>query len=170
MMAPAFVTRGSGFVGRNLIGRLCARGDEVRALARSDVAAEAVRTAGAESVRGDLDDEAALRAGTAGNDVVFHAAAQVGNWGRPEDFCRINVAGTERVIAAALAAGVPRLVHVSPEAVLVGQGAPAIVDADESWPRPARPLGLYPLTKAWPRRACWRRIRRSLLRWWYGRA
>jgi nucleoside-diphosphate-sugar epimerase len=41
--------------------------------------------------------------------------------------------------------GVPRLVHVSTEAVLVG-GRP-IVNADETWPRPARPIGLYPLTK-----------------------
>jgi nucleoside-diphosphate-sugar epimerase len=143
----AFVTGGSGFVGRNLIAALRERGDEVFALARSDAAAAAVRQAGAQPVPSDLSDEAALRAGMAGCDVVFHAAAQVGDWGRYEDFYRVNVLGTSHVLAAARAAGVPRLVHVGTEAVLVGIGARRIVQADETWPRAARPLGLYPLTK-----------------------
>ncbi|HZI04109.1 MAG TPA: NAD-dependent epimerase/dehydratase family protein, partial [Archangium sp.] len=38
-----FVTGGSGFVGQRLIAALKARGDEVRALARSDKAAGTVR-------------------------------------------------------------------------------------------------------------------------------
>src|SRR5215510_4977946 len=141
-----FVTGGSGFLGRALIAALRERGHAVRALARSDVAADAVRGAGAEPVPGDLDDERALREGMAGCEAVFHAAAKVELWGRREDFLRITVGGTERVIAAARAAGVPRLVHVSTEAVLAG-GAP-IVDADERRPLPERPLGLYPLSKA----------------------
>jgi nucleoside-diphosphate-sugar epimerase len=72
MATIAFVTGGSGFVGRNLIAALRARGYSVRALARSDSAAEQVRRAGAEPVRGDLEDEAALRRGMAGCDVVFY--------------------------------------------------------------------------------------------------
>jgi nucleoside-diphosphate-sugar epimerase len=145
-MSTAFVTGGSGFVGRNLIGALRARGDTVRALARSDAAAEAVRASGAEPVRGDLDDEAALRAGLQGCDVVYHAAAHVKEWGSYADFERVNVGGTERVIAAARACAVRRLVHVSTEAVLVGSGP--LVDVDETRPRPARPIGLYPRSKA----------------------
>lgn len=140
-----FITGGSGFVGVTLIGALRARGDEVRALARSAVAAGAVQGAGAEPVRGDLGDPAALRAGMAGCDLVLHLAARVGDWGRREDFYRDNVLGTEHVLAAARTVGVPRLVHVSTEAVLVG-GRP-LVNADETWPRPARPLGLYPWSK-----------------------
>src|SRR4051812_38112289 len=116
----AFVTGGSGFVGRNLIAALRESGAQVRALARSAAAMQAVERAGAEPVAGDLDDEAAMRAGMAGCDVVFHAAAQVGDWGNFADFYRANVAGTEHVLAAARASGVPRLVHVSTEAVLVG--------------------------------------------------
>jgi nucleoside-diphosphate-sugar epimerase len=144
-MARVFVTGGSGFVGRNLIAALRARGDQVRALARSDGAARAVRDAGAEPVHGDLDASRILWNAMNGCSVVFHVAATVADWGRAVDFHRINVEGTERVIEAALSAHVRRLVHVSTEAVLVG-GRP-IVRADESWPRPARPIGLYPLTK-----------------------
>ena len=49
----AFVTGGSGFVGRNLIQALVARGDDVCALARSDGSADAVQRVGAIPVRGD---------------------------------------------------------------------------------------------------------------------
>lgn len=142
----AFVTGGSGFVGRNLIGALRERGASVRALARSEAAAQAVRAAGAEAVIGDLDDESRLQTAISGCDTVFHAAAMLGDWGRYEDFHRVNVAGSARLLAAARRAGARRLVHVSTEAVLVG--GPTLVNADESWPRPPRPVGLYPLTKA----------------------
>src|SRR5437867_3999460 len=141
----AFVTGGSGFVGRNLIAALRARGDEVRALARSASAEDAVRRAGAEPVRGDLDDEAALARGMAGCGVVFRVAAAVEDGGPREHFERVNIEGTRRVTAAARAARVPRLVHVSTEAVLV-DGSP-IVRAEETRPLPARPIGLYPETK-----------------------
>lgn len=140
-----FVTGGSGFVGRRLIEALKARGDEVRALARSDKAAATVREVGAEPVRGDLDDAGALRQGMEGCEAVVHAAATVKTWGAPEEFFRVNVEGTQRVLDAARAAKVKVLVHVGTEAMLVG-GRP-IVEADESWPRPEKPLGLYPLTK-----------------------
>jgi nucleoside-diphosphate-sugar epimerase len=140
-----FVTGGSGFVGRSLIAALRARGHEVRALARSDAAVAAVERAGATAVRGDLDDEAALAAGMAGCAVVFHAAAKVEVWGRRADFQRVNIDGTRRVCAAARAAGVRRLVHVSTEADLLG--GPPLRDADETWPLPERPLGMYPWSK-----------------------
>jgi len=141
----AFVTGGSGFVGGRLIEALVARGDRVRALARSDPAAARVRASGAEPVPGDLEDESILRLGMEGCDVVFHAAAKVDIWGEREDFERVTILGTRRALSAARSAGVSRFVHVSTEAVLVG--GPTLVDADETWPLPERPLGLYPWSK-----------------------
>jgi nucleoside-diphosphate-sugar epimerase len=141
----AFITGGSGFVGRQLIRDLVARGKRVRALARSEAASATLRQLGAEPVPGDLDDERALTTGMAQCDVVFHAAAKVEVWGRKEDFERVTVLGTRRTLEAARAAGVRRFVHVSTEAVLVG--GPALIDADETWPLPAQPLGLYPWSK-----------------------
>jgi len=143
--APAFVTGGSGFLGRHLIAALRAEGRPVRALARSEASARAVREAGADPVAGDLDDEAALREGMRGCDRAFHAAAYVKGWGPREEFHRATVQGTERVIAAARAAGVRRLVHVSTEAVLAGGGS--LANVDETRPRPRRPVGLYPWSK-----------------------
>jgi nucleoside-diphosphate-sugar epimerase len=145
-MAVAFVTGGSGYVGRNLIRHLLARGDRVRALSRSDNAAQLVQALGAEPVRGDLDDLAMLTEGMRGCATVFHSAALVAEWGPKAEFERVNVDGTRHVIEAARAAGVPVLVHVSTEAVLA-DGTP-IVDADETRPLPEKPLPRYPASKA----------------------
>jgi nucleoside-diphosphate-sugar epimerase len=105
-----------------------------------------VRARGAEPAAGDLEDEAALRSGAEDCEVCFHAAAKVEDWGEPAEFERLNVRGTENVIAACRAAGVRRLVHVGTEAALTaGQ---ALVNVDEDAPlRPDSPF-LYSSTKA----------------------
>src|SRR5438270_64116 len=79
-----------------------------------------------------------LAAGLGGCDVVYHAGAAAQTWGDAAEMERINVGGTERMLAAARAAGVRRFVHVSTEAVLLG--GPPLVNVDETRPRPARPL------------------------------
>ena len=89
----AFVTGGSGFIGGALVRRLVADGWTVRALARSDASADAVREHGAEPVRGELDDTASMAAGAAGCEVAFHCAAHLGDWGSRADFERGNVQG-----------------------------------------------------------------------------
>ena len=142
----AFVTGGSGFVGRHLIAALKARGAWVRALARSPAAMATVSEAGADPFAGDLSDADRLRSGMEGCDTIFHAAAYVKGWGPRAEFYEANVRGTERVLEAARAAGSKRLVHVSTEAVLV-DGTP-LVRANEKWPVPQRPIGDYPSTKA----------------------
>ena len=57
----------------------------------------------------------------------------------------MNVAGTKHVIAACLAAGVPKLVYTS-SASVVFDGAD-LVDVDESAPYAARPIDFYTETK-----------------------
>jgi nucleoside-diphosphate-sugar epimerase len=142
----AFVTGGSGFVGGAVIERLRHEGWDVRALARSERAAERVGELGAEAVSGDLGDGNSLRAGAEGSEVAFHAAAKVEDWGDPDDFERLNVHGTQNVINACREAGVRRLVHVGTEAALMA-GQP-LVNVDESAPlRPDSPA-LYPSSKA----------------------
>jgi nucleoside-diphosphate-sugar epimerase len=145
-MPTALVTGGSGFVGGALLERLRREGWDVRALARSERAAERVRELGAEPVSGDLADGRSLRAAAEGAEVAFHAAAKVEDWGDPAEFERLNVHGTRNVITACREAGVPRLVHVGTEAALMA-GQP-LVNVDESAPlRPDSPA-LYPSSKA----------------------
>jgi nucleoside-diphosphate-sugar epimerase len=145
-MTSAFVTGGSGFVGGALIERLRREGWDVRALARSERAAERVRELGAEPVMGDLDDRDSLRAGAEGCEVAFHAAAKVEDWGDPADFERLNVRGTQNVIDACREAGVRRLVHVGTEAALMA-GQP-LVNVDEEAPLRPDSVALYSSSKA----------------------
>lgn len=128
-MPTAFVTGGSGFVGGALIRRLVRDGWTVRALARSSAAEAAVREAGAEPAPGDLNDGTALERGARGAEVAFHAAAKLGATGDWNEFRRVNVTGTQELIAACRRAGVKRLVHVGTEAALL-KGQP-LVAADE---------------------------------------
>lgn len=94
MQRAAFVTGASGFIGGALTRRLVADGWRVRGLARSDAAANVIADRGAEAVRGDLQDVAAMAAGARGCEVAFHCAATLGDWGSREEFERGNVQGT----------------------------------------------------------------------------
>ena len=145
-MPTALVTGGSGFIGGALIERLRAEGWDVRALARSDGAAEKVRSRGAVPVSGDLDDETMLRDAAGGAEVAFHAAAKVEDWGDPHEFERINVGGTAKVVQACREAGVRRLVHVGTEAALMA-GKPLVRVNEDAPLRPDSPA-LYPSSKA----------------------
>ncbi len=142
----AFVTGGSGFIGGKLIARLVGEGETVRALARSDSSESRVAELGAEPVRGEVGDRAALAAGMTGCDVVYHAAAKVEDAGPWEDFLRDNVEGTRNAVEAAGQAGVRRFVHVSTEAVLIA-GDP-LVNVDERAPLRVDSKAPYPRSKA----------------------
>jgi nucleoside-diphosphate-sugar epimerase len=142
----AFVTGGSGFIGGRLIERLVGEGRKVRALARSDAAAAKVEALGAEAVRGELGDQAAMAAGAAGTTVAFHLAAHLGEYGDWEDFERGNVEGTRNTLAACAEAGVKRFVHCGTEAALMA-GEP-LVHVDETAPLRPDSRAPYPATKA----------------------
>lgn len=140
------VTGGSGFVGRQLLLQLVEAGHVVRALVRSDAAAELVAARGAQAVEGDLLEPGALRALCEGVDAVVHAAAEVGDHGPLSRFYEVNVEGTRALLEAARKGGARRFIHISTEAVLL-DGKP-LIDVDESRPLPARPIGPYAFTKA----------------------
>ncbi|MDX2169334.1 MAG: NAD-dependent epimerase/dehydratase family protein [Deltaproteobacteria bacterium] len=107
-MTTALVTGASGFLGARIVARLQAEGVRVRALVRSGRP-----SAADERIEGDLRDDAVLARAVAGCDWVIHAGARVATTGEWEEFEATNVRATEALIAAATAAGVGRVVHVS---------------------------------------------------------
>jgi dihydroflavonol-4-reductase len=142
-----FVTGATGFVTGRVTKALVARGDDVRALVRDVPRAAALATAGVTLVAGDLLDAGALRRGMDGVDGVIHGAAvyEVGiaSSRRPAMYAA-NVTGTERVLDAALAARVPRVVYISTCAIF-GNTHGAVVD--ESYTRTGPYTSYYEETK-----------------------
>mgnify|MGYP002783561349 CR=1 FL=1 len=117
-MALALVTGATGFLGGHLVNELLERGHQVRALYRSPSTLAAIGEYDIETVRGDVLDRGSLEHAMQGVDWVFHVAASTASW-KPKfaEQTAINVGGTENVVAAALAAGVKRLIHTSSVAV-----------------------------------------------------
>lgn len=69
-----FVTGGSGYIGRAIIGELVAQGHAVEALARSERADAVVESIGATTVRGGLGDLDVLNQAAARSEAVIHLA------------------------------------------------------------------------------------------------
>lgn len=114
----AFVTGGTGFIGRNVVRKLLDRGYQVTALVRSEDGASALREAGADIVFGDITDRESMRVGMRGSDVVFHIAA-IYNF-LPEMIAQcedVNVGGTRNVLELAFELGIPRIIYTSTVAV-----------------------------------------------------
>jgi len=133
-----FVTGGTGFIGGAIVRQLRERGDEVVVLARNPAKAAEAAALGSEIVRGDLGDERAIREGMRGCDAVIHAAAvyEVGIPASARPAMRdANVGGTERVLGAALAEKIPKVVYVSTVGAF-GNTDGRIVD--ESYEHPAQ--------------------------------
>jgi len=113
-MTNVFLTGASGFLGGHLLHELRTAGCTVKALSRRAESDAAIAAAGAVPVRAELADRASLQAAMSGCDAVFHAAADTSMW-RPQAAAQTatNVQGTENLLRATEAAGVPAFVHTS---------------------------------------------------------
>jgi dihydroflavonol-4-reductase len=124
------VTGGAGFIGGVVVRLLVARGDAVTCLVREPTRAAAIAASGATIIRDDLSDRATLVPAMAGLDAVVHVAGMyrigIASDERPAMW-EANVGTTERVLDAAIEAGVGRIVHVSTGNVF-GNTNGAIVD------------------------------------------
>ncbi len=110
------ISGGAGFLGLHLARRLLADGASVRSLDLAPLD-DAGLERSVEEIRGDVRDPAAVRRLVAGADTVVHAAAALPIQASRESILSANVEGTATVLAAALEAGVRRVVFVSSTAV-----------------------------------------------------
>ena len=137
----AAVTGASGFIGTRLLKELRRRNWHVRALShRTPI------TAGAsvETVEGDIADPGAVRALTEGMDILFHLAAALGaSLISDSDFSRINTEGTRKVLEAAKANGVGRVIHFSSAGVIGTVRKEEVAGEDY----PLTPKNIYDITK-----------------------
>ncbi|MGZ8585948.1 MAG: NAD-dependent epimerase/dehydratase family protein [Actinomycetota bacterium] len=142
---PLLVTGGTGVVGRPLVERLVADGRDVRALARTQAASDALEALGAKPVHGDVLDAASLKEAVRGCGTVFHVAGMNAMCLRdPKPMYRTNVEGSENVVRAAAAEGVSRVVYTS-SASAIGEEHGTIGNEDS--PHRGEYLSLYERSK-----------------------
>jgi UDP-glucose 4-epimerase len=112
------VTGGAGFIGSNLVRHLIDQGHAVTVLDNlsSGFPGNLSALPQARLVEGDVRDPKAVAEAMAGQAVVFHLAASVGNTRsieHPIDDSEINIIGTLRILEAARSAGVQKVVFSS---------------------------------------------------------
>lgn len=105
------VTGAGGHLGANLLRRLMADGEPVRALLHTARDETAVAGLGVECMTGDLRDPALAQAAVAGCRQIYHCAAKVSTtYGDRDEIFACNVLATRNVLQAAHAAGVAKVV------------------------------------------------------------
>ena len=106
------VTGAAGFVGRQVVAQLRARGESVRAVIRRPGQAAVVEATGAEIAYADVRDEGAMTQGLDGADGLVHVTAILREQGGAT-YRSVNVDGAASVYRAAAAVGIRRAVQIS---------------------------------------------------------
>lgn len=147
-LGRVLITGGSGFVGANLVTALLDRGHAVRSFDR--VPSPLPAHDRLQTVVGDITDDGDVADAVDGIDTVVHTAAIIDLMGSGSATARersfaVNVGGTVRLVRAAQAAGVKRLVYTASNSVVMG--GQRIVNGDETIPYTTRFVDLYTETK-----------------------
>jgi len=142
-MPTSLVTGGGGFIGSHLVDALLARGDAVRVLDNFSTGKRENLQHNIEKIQlitGDLRNSEILKEAVQGVDYIFHQAAFVSvpqSMEDPDSCFDVNVNGTGKLLAAAKAAGVKRVVLASSAAVY-GENEAVPLSEDEE-PDPLSP-------------------------------
>ena len=147
-MTRVLITGGTGFIGSRLALRCREAGEQVLVLAPCRTSperqrADELRASGIDIVEVSVTDREAVRGAMKDVDTVYHLAAAQHEANVPDAyFYEINVEGTRNVLAAAVDAGVARVVHGSTIGVYgIGRNGPV---SDDS---PLEPDNIYGVTK-----------------------
>ncbi|MFZ5515257.1 MAG: NAD-dependent epimerase/dehydratase family protein [Candidatus Zhuqueibacterota bacterium] len=112
-----FITGINGFIGSNLARILTEKGQAVSGSIRRMESSGQLKHLNLRLLCGDILDQEFLEASLQNQDIVYHIAALVSDWGHASQFLAINVEGSKNVARAALSNRVKRLVYISSTAV-----------------------------------------------------
>ncbi len=137
------VTGASGFIGGHVVDRLLRDGRRIRCLVRPTSDLRRLDGLDVELAFGDLTSPSSLVRAVDGCRYVVHCGAMVSDWALVEEIRAVNVGGTTDLLAASVAAGIERFIHLSSTDVYGYPGGQAI---DETHP-PGRFRNWYAETK-----------------------
>lgn len=143
------LTGATGFVGSHAAEAFARDGLRLRALVRSYARARPLEALGARLVQGSLEDRLALDAACNGVETVVHLAALT-HARSADEYEDANVAGTRRLIDAAVAAGARRFVYLSSLAACGPAVDGRAVERDDT----PQPLTEYGRSKLAAERVC----------------
>lgn len=131
-----FVTGATGFIGTAIVQELMSAGHKVLGLARSEASANKLIAAGADVLRGDLEDLESLRSGAEQCDGVIHAGF-IHDFTRFKEVCEVDKTAINTI--GAVLAGTKRPLIVTSGTALVSPGKLATEDIippfNPAWPR-----------------------------------
>ena len=142
-MARYLVTGGAGFIGSHLCHRLLSEGHAVRVLDSLWSGKRDNLPEGIDFLEADLRDQGALARAVKDIEFIFHEAAIASvkfSVEQPLVEQEVNVVGTLRLLEAARAAGVRRLVFAASAAAYGND--PTVPKREDMRPTPASPYGL----------------------------
>lgn len=137
-----FVTGATGFIGTAIVQELIGAGHRVLGLARSEASAQKLIGAGAEVLRGDLEDLESLRTGAASADGVIHAGF-IHDFTRFAEVCGVDKAAIQTIGKVLAGSGRPFIVTsgtalVSPGKLATEETKPPV---NPAWPRASEQTG-----------------------------
>ncbi len=142
-MKQVLVTGGTGFIGSHLVETLIRRGDRVRCLVRDPARARRLEELGAECIRGDVTEMAALRPAVQAVDVVYHVAGLLAAL-RPEHMLHVNAVGSGLVAQACAEMTEPPVLVLVSSLAAAGPVRAGTVRREED---PLSPISVYGQSK-----------------------
>jgi nucleoside-diphosphate-sugar epimerase len=113
-----FITGATGYIGNILALKLAESNNVIHALVRQPAEAKNLEHPNIRLFEGDITDIDSIKNAMDGCDQVFHLASLVRLWARPSNvFFKVNVEGTNNVLAAAVEKNVSAFVYTSSTAV-----------------------------------------------------
>jgi len=137
-----FVTGATGFIGTAIVQDLIGAGYQVLGLARSAASAQKLVDAGAEVLRGDLEDLESLKNGAAQADGVIHAGF-IHDFTRFAEVCEVDKVAIKTIGDVLAGSGRPFIVTSGTALVSPGQLATEDIKppVNPGWPRASEQAG-----------------------------
>jgi len=133
------ITGATGFIGGELVKELSQNNNQIRCLVRKSSNVVKLKELDLQLCYGDLDDKESFKELLNNTEIVFHLAAYVSDWGKREDFIKLNYYATHDLLDESIRSGVKKFIYMSTSSVIWKSelfDVHKLFDIDEDYPYP----------------------------------